>query len=77
MTSRERITTLLKKQVPDHMGLYEHFWPETLRALLAAAGYPKDADPQKVFDYDMWGCGGWFDSTPFIRPEELLEETAE
>ncbi|MGD0093667.1 MAG: uroporphyrinogen decarboxylase family protein [Planctomycetota bacterium] len=77
MTSRERITLLLKKQLPDHMGLYEHFWPETLRDYWTQQGYPKDAEPQKHFDYDLWGCGGWFNSAPFIRPEELLEETDE
>jgi len=77
MTSRERMTLLLKKQIPDQMGLYEHFWPETLRDYWPQQGYPKDADPQKHFDYDIWGCGGWFDSSPFVRPEELLEETDE
>ena len=30
MTPRETIRTLLDKKIPDRMGLYEHFWPETI-----------------------------------------------
>jgi uroporphyrinogen decarboxylase len=75
--SRERIATLLNKQIPDRMGLYEHFWGETLRDYWPKEGYPKDASPQKYFDYDLYGCGGWFNSEPFMGQEKLLEETAE
>jgi len=31
MTSYERVKTLLNKEIPDRMELFDHFWPETLR----------------------------------------------
>ena len=77
MTSRERIATLLKKQIPDRMGVYEHFWPETLRDYWPKEGYPKGTGPEIFFDYDIRGAGGWFNSEPFMGRDELIEETAE
>jgi len=77
LTPRERMQTLLAKQIPDHMGLYEHFWPETLRDYWPEQGYPRDADPVDVFHYDLRG-GPWpIDPAPFLGQEIILEETDE
>ncbi len=77
MTSRERVQTLLRKEIPDRMGLYEHFWGETLRDYWPNQGYPKDANPEEYFDYDIQGCGGWFDTAPFPGVKEIVKETEE
>ncbi len=78
MTSRERVTMLLNKQIPDRMGLYEHFWGETMRDDgWIAQGYPKDNDPVKFFDFDLVNCGGWFDTSLVPGRDETIEETSE
>jgi uroporphyrinogen decarboxylase len=82
MNSRERIRTILSKQVPDRMGASESFWPETIPAWLAQ-GYPrKDGAPdgpalpaQEVFGFDIWGGGPWFDWSPRRGVQEIVEET--
>ena len=50
MTSKERVEVLLKKEVPDRIGLYEHFWGETLRDCWPEQGYPKGENPGRFFD---------------------------
>jgi uroporphyrinogen decarboxylase len=77
MNSRERIAALLRREIPDRMGIYEHWWPETLRDAWPAQGYPKDAAPEEHFDFDMVNVGGWFDSSPYPGIVETLEETDE
>ncbi|HSV74547.1 MAG TPA: uroporphyrinogen decarboxylase family protein [Chthonomonadales bacterium] len=77
MTSRDRIAAILRREVPDRMGLYEHFWPETLNAEWPAQGYPSGVSPEVEFDYDIAGCGGWFASEPFPGRYEVVAETDE
>jgi len=65
MTSRERMFALLKREIPDCMGIYEHFWGETVPAAV-------------YFDYDIRGVNGsWFNTAPNLGPEEVIEETDE
>ncbi len=88
MTSKERVTLLLKRQIPDRMGLYESFWPETLRDYWPKQGYPEgypklntqqwtsiEAKPEYYFNYDIFNCGGWFDSSFFPGKKDVIEET--
>ena len=77
MTSRERVAALLRRELPDRMGLYEHFWPETLRDYWPEEGYPQDAHPVELFDFDLRCAGPWVDTTPFRGEPEVLEETEE
>ncbi|MFN4227490.1 MAG: uroporphyrinogen decarboxylase family protein [Candidatus Ratteibacteria bacterium] len=105
MDSRERVSMLLiKKELPDRMGIYEHFWPETLSNWVKE-GYPtkkvykkqgetrwdentgryinvekegeyiEPVNPLDYFDYDIVGCGGWFDTSLFPGRREIIEET--
>ncbi|MBS3764435.1 MAG: hypothetical protein KGZ25_14150 [Planctomycetes bacterium] len=41
MNSRERMKSILSLETPDHMGLFEHFWPETIRDYWQKEGYPE------------------------------------
>jgi len=77
MTSRERVKMLLEKKIPDRMGIFEHFWPETIRDYWINQGFPKEQAPEVVFDYDLVGCGGWFNSEPFMGTNTVVEETEE
>jgi uroporphyrinogen decarboxylase len=78
MTSRERVATLLNKRIPDRMGIYDHFWSEVFYDDgWPAHGYPKGKDPVEFFDFDLVNCGGWFDTSPVLGRNDVLEETAE
>jgi Uroporphyrinogen-III decarboxylase len=51
MTSKERITRILKHQPVDRIGLYEHFWGDTHKEWVTNQGC--DPDFNKEFDFDM------------------------
>ncbi len=81
MDSRSLVRGLLGRGDFDRVGLYDHYWPETPR-IWAEQGYPTQedgtpVDPVVHFDYDMRGCGGWFDMNPLRGHSELVEETDE
>jgi len=78
MTSRDVMLSLLRREIPERMGIFEHYWGETLPAW-RQQGFPENVDPEDYFDYDL-RCvdGSWFDSS--LRPhftEEVIEETSE
>lgn len=77
MTSREIVTTLLNKQIPERMGCFDHWWPETIPDYWSKQGYPEGVDPEAYFDYDMSYCGGWFDTEPFRGQSAVVDETDE
>jgi len=77
VTGKERMQCLLSGRIPDRMGLFEHFWPETLSRVWVQQGYPKDADPVVHFDYDIV-TAGVVDLCPLGgQYEQLLQETDE
>ncbi len=77
MTSRERMQRLFAKDIPDKMGLFDHFWPETIDDYWPKAGYPKGANTTEFFNYDLYP-GPWsVDTALFPGQEEILEETEE
>ncbi len=77
LTSRERTFKLLRRELPDRMGLFDHYWPETIPDYWAKQGYPVDTPPEAYFGYDLRFGGGWIDTTPHRGTEVLVEETAE
>jgi len=77
LSSRERTLALLRHERPDRMGLFEHFWPETIRDYWLAQGFPADTSPEEYFDYDLCWGGGGIDWMPFIGVAETIEETEE
>ena len=77
MTSQERVTMLLKREIPDRMGLCEWFWETTLKSSWPTQGYPEDEEPEHYFNFDMVSCNNWIDPSPFPDRKEVLEETEE
>ncbi|MCK4324169.1 MAG: hypothetical protein KAW89_06530 [Armatimonadetes bacterium] len=75
MNSRQRMTALLNREIPDRMGLFEHFWGETIPQYWVNEGYPEGENPHDFFGLDLRGAGGWLDTAPFPGTSELLEET--
>lgn len=51
MTSKERITKILKHEPVDRIGVYEHFWGDTHKEWVTNQGC--DPDFNKEFDFDM------------------------
>jgi len=77
----EVIDRLLRNTGAERMGLTDGPWSDTLRKW-TRQGYPKDekgnpVSPVDHFQYDMCGCGGWFDWHPHVGFSEVLEETEE
>ncbi|GMV37475.1 MAG: hypothetical protein AMXMBFR61_19830 [Fimbriimonadales bacterium] len=77
MQPREIVRALLQHEIPERMGVYEHWWEETLRDVWPSQGYPEGATPEDVFQFDIENCGGWFNTEPFHGRIEVLEETDE
>lgn len=71
MTSRERITTILKGGVPDRVGMHESFWQET-RDAWHAQGLPDGVDLEDYFSTEIRGIG--FNGS-LMFTEEVLEDT--
>lgn len=75
MTSRERLCTALRRQVPDRMPRCEQsYWPETL-ARWRQEGMPEGVTPAALFDLDAFHNFG-LDHTLRL-PCETIEESEE
>jgi len=78
MTPKERMVQLIVNKEPaDRVGLYEHYWPETIRDYWVKEGYPdKDLAPVRHFGYDMQSM--WpIDSGPLRGQDGEVEESDE
>jgi len=77
MTSKERIHRLIvEKQPADRVGLYESWWPETLRDYWIKEGYPdKDLSPAKHFGYDLVTMWPVPDAGPLSGQDGVVEES--
>ncbi len=65
----------MKRQIPDRMGIYEHFWANSWKGNWLEQGYPEGIAPDVYFDFDMILCGGGLKFEPYPDREEILEET--
>ncbi len=70
----ERMTMLLNKEIPDRMGLFEQFWPETIPNYWVNEGYPEGEDPADVFEFDLDRTGNWLKTESFPGAVEIIEE---
>ena len=67
MNSREVIKTLLNKQLPERIGLNEHFWPFIVDNAWGNQGISSDEDMVSRFNLDIRSFS-WF-SVPGPRPD--------
>jgi uroporphyrinogen decarboxylase len=77
VTPKEVASALFRRQPTERYGVYEHFWPETIRDNWINQGYPKDVSPEDHFGYDIQNVGGWFDTAIWPGRWEVVEETDE
>ena len=77
MNSKEVIATILNKKAADRFGLFEHYWPETIRDYWSKEGYPQKEDQADYFNYDIVHAGGWFDVMSFPGKKEVITQTDE
>ncbi len=75
MTSKEIIKTLMKRQIPDRMGIDEHFWIDSYAGKWLEQGYPQGIAPDIYFDFDIIMCGGTLKFEPYPNRQEIIEET--
>ena len=76
MNSREKINAILNGDATVGMGLFEHFWPETITNWQQQGCLAKDEDIELHFDFDIlksWS-GGDLTADPY-HPETIVEET--
>ena len=77
MTKREIIKTLLSKQIPERVGLNEHFWPHLIENSWQEQGIAPDTDFIQRFNLDIRSVS-WFNA-PGPRPDlvGVVEESEE
>jgi len=75
MTKREIIKTLLAKQLPERVGLNEHFWPHIIDNAWQDQGVPQGTDFVQRYNLDVRSVS-WF-TAPGPRPDlvAVIEET--
>jgi len=77
MTSRERISRILKRRPVDRIGLDESFWPDTQRKWAAEGHVRQDESLEDHFGFDIRRCGAFNLVADLDFTEEIVEETDE
>jgi hypothetical protein len=67
MTKRDIIKTLLAKELPERVGLHEHFWPHIIDNAWHDQGIPPKTNFEERFNLDLKNMS-WF-SAPCPRPD--------
>ena len=77
LTSKERITRMLKRQPADRIGLFEHFWPDTMTHYTQQGHIPEGQSPEEHFDLDLLNCWALNTVADLDFENEIVEETDE
>jgi uroporphyrinogen decarboxylase len=77
MTSKERVTRILKRQPVDRIAAYESFWAETLQKWFKEGHIVKDEDLSDHFKYDIRSVGAFNYVADLDFVEKIIEETDE
>ncbi len=77
MTSKERISNILRHKPVDRIGIFEHFWSDTAKGWAEKGWVQEDVDFQDLFDFDMIECwpNNMVADLDFVP--QVLEETEE
>ena len=77
MTGIERISNILKRRPVDRIGLFEHFWGDTLQKWQAERHIREGEDLATHFGFDMSTCWPFTMTADLDFEPEILEETEE
>ena len=77
MCTRDVIRALLNKQIPDRVGIHEHFWPFIIENAWGAQGVPKGCDFVSRYNLDIRNVSWFAAPGPRKDNEKIVEETEE
>ena len=77
LTGIERIDNILKRKPVDRIGLFEHFWGDTLKKWQNEGHITQKEDLAEHFGFDMATCGAFNMVARLDFVPEVLEETEE
>jgi len=77
LTGIERIGNILRKKPVDRIGLFEHFWGDTLQKWQAGGHITEKEDLATHFGFDMSTCSAFSLVADLDFEPEVLEETEE
>ncbi|NOZ20065.1 MAG: hypothetical protein GXP25_03145 [Planctomycetes bacterium] len=77
MTGVERIGNIFKREPVDRIGLFEHFWGDTLKKWREQGHIPEGVDLPTHFGFDCCTCGTFNMVADLDFEPEVLEETEE
>ncbi|HCV22489.1 MAG TPA: hypothetical protein DGN59_03440 [Candidatus Latescibacteria bacterium] len=77
MTGVERIGNILQRKPVDRIGLYEHFWGDTLQKWQGQGHIAEGEDLATHFGFDMTTCWAFNLVADLDFEPEILEETEE
>lgn len=77
MSSRERISNILKRQPVDRIGVFEHFWPDTYRIWVERGFLQPGEWMEDHFNLDMQICWPFNYVADLDFVPQTIEETAE
>lgn len=80
-SSTDAVDCIFRNKKADFIPLYDSPWGDAMEKWLGE-GYPTDkegkpCDLNAVFNFDMIGCGGWFEWQAKKNKQEILEENQE
>ncbi|MDK3159435.1 uroporphyrinogen decarboxylase family protein [Kamptonema cortianum] len=82
-SSHHTVDRLIKNIPPfGRMGVFEHFWPETLRRWEQQGHYPFDRNhapccPAEFFNLDLFHAKGWIALDPFYQNQQVIHDDNE
>jgi uroporphyrinogen decarboxylase len=77
LTGKERISRILKREPVDRIGLFEHFWGDTLKKWQSEGHISENEDLADHFNFDM-ASSNWFDMKAHVGfVNEVIEEDDE
>ena len=79
--AQQVVQALFGRGTITRMGVFDSPWPYTLRKWIGQ-GYPTNergepVEPTDHFEFDLAGCGGWFDILPLRGFKQVEQETDE
>lgn len=77
MTGHERLDNILARKPVDRIGLFEHFWGDTLTKWRSQGHIAEDEDLARHFGFDLATCGCFNMVVQLDYEPVVLEETEE
>ncbi len=75
LTSIERISRILKRQPVDRIGVFEHFWGDTLRMWSEQGHMEPGESPENHFGFDLQICWPFNSVAKLDFEPQVIEET--